>query len=376
MTRSALIVVGTRPEAIKLAPVHRALREHGGFDVELLSTGQHREMLASALEVFSLVPDHSLDLMREGQEQADLVGAMLPAIVTVLARRQPDCVIVQGDTCSTFVGALAGFMQKSMVVHVEAGLRTGDKFSPYPEEMYRRLTADLADLHCAPTALARENLLREGVPSERIFVTGNTAVDALRLALQRPLEKTSIATDANLVKLVSAPFVLVTCHRRESFGEDMEGIMQALAGIAVRHPSLSFIFPVHLNPNVGAVVRRYLEGRHNIHLMPPLDYAAFVHLLDRSLFVMTDSGGIQEECADLGKPVLVLRRVTEREEGVKAGPAILAGVEAQRIEEVAERLITDRAFYSAHAVASTVYGDGYAATRIADLIARHLDSPR
>jgi len=376
LTKSALIVVGTRPEAIKLAPVHQALREHGGFRVQLLSTGQHREMLASALEVFALTPDHELNLMREGQQQADLVGAMLPAIGGVLAQQRPDCVIVQGDTCSTFVGALAGFMHKTLVVHVEAGLRTGDKFSPYPEEMYRRLTADLADLHCAPTDLARENLLREGVPAERVFVTGNTAVDALRLALQRPIEDTSLASNSGLLKLLAAPFVLITCHRRESFGEDMEGIMRALSSLAARHPSLVFLFPVHLNPNVGEVVRRHLAGRDNIHLLPPLDYAAFVHCLGRSLFVMTDSGGIQEECADLGKPVLVLRRVTERGEGVAAGPAILVGVEAQRIEEAAERLITDPAFYSAHAVAAPVYGDGHAAERIAELIARQLDDSR
>jgi UDP-N-acetylglucosamine 2-epimerase (non-hydrolysing) len=376
LTKSALIVVGTRPEAIKLAPVHQALREHGGFRVQLLSTGQHREMLASALEVFALVPEHQLDLMREGQEQADLVGVMLPAISGVLTQQRPDCVIVQGDTCSTFVGALAGFMHKTMVVHVEAGLRTGDKFSPYPEEMYRRLTADLTDLHCAPTELARENLLREGVPTERVFVTGNTAVDALRLALQRPIEHTSLSSNPGLLKLLAAPFVLITCHRRESFGEDMEGIMRALASLAARHPSLVFLFPVHLNPNVGEVVRRHLAGRDNIHLLPPLDYAAFVHCLGKSLFVMTDSGGIQEECADLGKPVLVLRRVTEREEGVKAGPAILVGVEAQRIEDAAERLITDPAFYSARAVPSTVYGDGHAAARIAELIARQFDGPR
>ncbi|MEN9728015.1 MAG: UDP-N-acetylglucosamine 2-epimerase [Pseudomonadota bacterium] len=376
MTKTALIVVGTRPEAIKLAPVHQALRQHGEFRVELLSTGQHREMLASALDVFALAPDHNLDLMREGQQQAELVGAMLPAISAVLAKRQPDCVIVQGDTCSTFVGALAGFIHKTMVVHVEAGLRTGDKFSPYPEEMYRRMTADLADLHCAPTERARENLLREGVPAERIFVTGNTAVDALRMALQRPMEQTSLADNPGLLELLTTPFVLITCHRRESFGEDMEGMMRALSSLAARHPSLSFIFPVHLNPNVREVVQRHLAGHDNIQLLPPLDYAAFVHLLDRSLFVMTDSGGIQEECADLGKPVLVLRRVTERGEGVAAGPAILVGVDAQKIEEAAERLVTDPDFYRSHAVPAHVYGDGHAATRIAALIAQHLGETR
>ncbi len=376
MTKTALIVVGTRPEAIKLAPVHQALRQHGEFRVELLSTGQHREMLASALDVFALAPDHSLDLMREGQQQAELVGAMLPAISAVLAKRQPDCVIVQGDTCSTFVGALAGFIHKTMVVHVEAGLRTGDKFSPYPEEMYRRMTADLTDLHCAPTERARENLLREGVPAERIFVTGNTAVDALRMALQRPMEQTSLADNPGLLELLTTPFVLITCHRRESFGEDMEGMMRALSSLAARHPSLSFIFPVHLNPNVREVVQRHLAGYDNIQLLPPLDYAAFVHLLDRSLFVMTDSGGIQEECADLGKPVLVLRRVTERGEGVAAGPAILVGVDASRIEEAAERLVTDPDFYRSHAVPAHVYGDGHAAAKITALIAQHLGEAR
>lgn len=368
MTQPILIILGTRPEAIKLAPVYRALRQHAAFRVALLSTGQHREMLASALGAFDLTPDYDLDLMRDAQSQADLVGAMLPRVAAVMQQVMPTCVVVQGDTCSTFVGALAGYLQKVTVAHVEAGLRTGDKYAPYPEEGYRRLVADIADLHFAPTADARANLLREGVAAAHIHVTGNTAIDALRLVLARDPLQTTLAGNPALLALMKRRFVLITCHRRESFGADIEGIMTAIASLARRHRAVDFAFPVHLNPNVGAVVHRLLGGLPNVWLFPPLDYAAFAHLLNACYLVLTDSGGIQEEAAELGKPVLVLRRTTERAEGVRAGTAILAGVEAAAIERIADELLGDDSIYRRYAVVSHVYGDGRAAAAIARIL--------
>jgi len=365
VTQSVLIVLGTRPEAIKLAPVHKALSAHSSLRVTLLSTGQHREMLASALQAFDLVPDIDLELMRHAHSQASLVGAMLPAVAEVLAKIDPACVIVQGDTCSTFVGALAGYLHRSLVAHVEAGLRTGDKYSPFPEEGYRRLVADLADWHFAPTEDSKAHLLREGIDPTRIHVTGNTAVDALRLILARDPRQTSLAEDPRLLAVLARRFVLITCHRRESFGADMENIMTAIAGLAEDHPETIFLFPVHLNPNVGTVVHRILGSGHaNVWLLPPLDYAAFVHLLKACHLVLTDSGGIQEEAADLGKPVLVLRKTTERAEGVRAGTAVLVGVDAAAIQSFADRLLTDAAEYARYAVPSHVYGDGRAANAI------------
>jgi UDP-N-acetylglucosamine 2-epimerase (non-hydrolysing) len=249
-------------------------------------------------------------------------------------------------------------------------LRTGDKYAPYPEEVYRRLVADLADLHFAPTHNARAHLLHEGIESERIYVTGNTAVDALRLVLARDPRETSLAGNAPLLAMLTRRFVLITCHRRESFGADMAAIMTAIGALARRHPQIDFLFPVHLNPNVGGTVHRLLDGYANVRLTAPLDYAAFAHLLEACYLVMTDSGGIQEEAAELGKPVLVLRRTTERAEGVTAGTAILVGVEAAIIEQTAHELLEDEATYRRYAIATHVYGDG----RAAEAIVRILDS--
>lgn len=368
MKKRVLIVLGTRPEAIKLAPVYCALHAHPAFEVTLLSTGQHREMLTSALSAFDLVPDYELDLMRDAQSQTDLVSAMLPRVVAVLEEVAPLCVIVQGDTCSTFVGALSGYLSKTTVAHVEAGLRTGDKYAPYPEEVYRRLVADLADIHFAPTDNAKANLLREGIAADRIHVTGNTAIDAIRLVLARDPPRGLLEKDGLPVTMLERRFILITCHRRESFGADMEGIMAAIDALAQRHPEVYFLFPVHMNPNVSEMVHRVLGARPNILLSPPLDYASFAHLLNACHFVMTDSGGIQEEAAELGKPVLVLRRVTERAEGVNAGAAMLVGVHAATIEQAAHRLLTHETAYRHHAMVAHVYGDGHAASKIVKLL--------
>lgn len=362
-------MLGTRPEAIKLAPVHRALGADGRFEVRLVSTGQHREMLASALTSFGLRPDHDLDLMRADQQQAELVSAMIPGVARVLREERPACVVVQGDTCSTLAGAFAAFLERIPVAHVEAGLRTGDRYSPFPEEMYRSLVGRLADFHFAPTPTAAENLRKEGVPAASIHVTGNTAIDALRLALARPVSATSLSTMPQLQRALGKRYVLITCHRRESFGDDLAEIMAAFRDLAEAHPGTDFVFPVHLNPNVGAAVQARLADLPNLLLLSPLDYAAFAHVLAGAFFVMTDSGGIQEECADLGIPVLVLRRHTERAEGVAAGPALLVGVERGAIRETANRLLTDVAFHQAHAVRSAVFGDGSAARRIRDVLA-------
>lgn len=361
-----LIVLGTRPEVIKLAPVYRALRARGDCAVFLLSTGQHREMLAGAFAAFELAPDRDLELMREAQTQSALIGLMLPAVAAVVAEFRPDWVVVQGDTCSTLVGALAGFLARVPVAHVEAGLRTGDLAAPFPEEGYRRMVGDLAALHFAPTAQAVANLQAEGIDAARIHLTGNTAIDALRLVLARPAPPPDTAEQRRLVTARERPYVLVTCHRRESFGADMQAIMAALSTLAHAHAGVNFVFPVHLNPAVHALVHANLGTHANVVLCAPLDYTRFAHLLAGCRFVMTDSGGIQEEAAELGRPVLVLRRTTERAEGIAAGTAQLVGVDTAAIVAAAHRLLTDEAHYRRYAVPAHVYGDGRAAETIAN----------
>lgn len=369
MNLRILIVLGTRPEVIKLAPVHRALRARGDCTVFLLSTGQHRQMLSGAFAAFDLVPDRDLDLMREAQTQPALIGAMLPAVATVVAEFRPDWVVVQGDTCSTMVGALAGFLAQVRVAHVEAGLRTGDLGAPFPEEGYRRLVGDLAALHFAPTAQAVSNLRAEGIEAARIHLTGNTAIDALRQVLSRPAPAPVDDAHRRLVAAQERPYVLVTCHRRESFGTDMQAIMQALLLLARAHTDVNFVFPVHLNPAVHDLVHATLGECPNVVLCAPLDYARFAHLLAGCRIVMTDSGGIQEEAADLGRPVLVMRRTTERAEGVAAGTAQLVGVDTAAIVVAASRLLTDETQYQRYAIPAHVYGDGRAAESIAALLA-------
>jgi UDP-N-acetylglucosamine 2-epimerase (non-hydrolysing) len=374
MTRRILLILGTRPEAIKLAPLYRALKERRHLDVRLVATGQHREMLADALRVFQIVPDYDLDVMREGQNQAALVSAMLPRLTEILIAWKPNWVVVQGDTSTTFIGALAGYFQKIKVAHVEAGLRTGDKFAPYPEEVYRRMVADLADLHLAPTAQARGNLLAEGILDACIRVTGNTAIDAIRWILSHTPVRVPESLAHLGADLFSRRYVLITCHRRESFGRDIESVMHAIAALANEFSDVPFLFPVHLNPEVQSTARTILGDAVNVHLCDPLDYAAFAHLLNGCYFVMTDSGGIQEEAAELGKPVLVMRRTTERGEGVAAGTALLVGLDPLEIQLQARRLLSEDAFYRRTAVPAKVYGDGSAAQRIAAILDAELTS--
>jgi len=363
MTR-VLVLVGTRPEAIKLAPVVRALRELACENdrVTLCSTGQHREMLAQTLDTFGLVPDIDLGLMTPGQNPAEVVARLMMALGPVLADERPDWVIVQGDTATVAGGSLAAFMHGARVGHVEAGLRTRDRRKPFPEEINRRVAGVVADLHFAATRGAMDNLLAEGVAPEEILLTGNTVIDALRWASElvsdRPLP-------AGLDLEPGQKLVLVTAHRRESFGEPLRDICGALADIARAHPDVRVVYPVHLNPAVLGPVREILGNEPGISLIEPLGYSEFVSLLSRAHLVLTDSGGVQEEAPSLGIPVLVLREKTERPEAVDAGAVRLVGTDRDRIVAEASRLLGDDAAHGSMAVPLDVYGDGFAAQRIA-----------
>jgi UDP-N-acetylglucosamine 2-epimerase (non-hydrolysing) len=356
MKRRVLCVVGTRPEAVKMAPVVHALRRTCWADAQVLSTGQHRELLDPVLRFFGIPAAINLNLMRSNQSLAELTARMVTALDAVLAEMQPDLVLAQGDTTSVFAAALCSFYRRVAFGHIEAGLRTGNKLSPYPEEMNRLLTGRLADLHFAPTAAARDNLLREGVDARRISLTGNTSIDALRWAAGRPLPPLADIGDGRRL-------LLVTAHRRENFGEPLEQICQALLDIADRD-DVTILFPVHLNPNVGRVTRRWLAGHPRIRLAPPLDYPEFVAAMKAAYLILTDSGGVQEEAPSLGKPVLVLRDTTERPEGVAAGTACLVGCQRERIVARVSQLLSDPAAYDAMAQCRNPYGDGEAAARI------------
>ena len=376
--RKVCIVFGTRPEAIKLAPVVLALRADPRFACDVCVTAQHRQMLDQVLEAFAIAPDADLDLMVPEQTLAGLTGRAIEAIDRHLAEAKPDLVLVQGDTTTTFCAALASFYRHIPVGHVEAGLRTGNLESPWPEEANRILTTRLARLHFAPTAGNRANLLREGVPGDRIVVTGNTVIDALFLALEivknaRP----AIPGLPDGVVSGAQPLVLITGHRRENFGPGFEAICQAIAELARRFPDAAFVYPVHLNPNVRRPVDAILRsaGTANIHLIEPLSYLPFVAMMSRATVVLSDSGGVQEEAPSLGKPVLVMRDTTERPEAVTAGTVKLVGTDRRAIVEEASRLLTDRVAYDAMARAMNPYGDGKATGRIVAACASFLGLP-
>lgn len=355
-------IFGTRPEAIKLAPViHELRRQREVFDVQVAVTAQHRSMLDQVLSIFDIRPDFDLDIMRPGQTLTDVTVRALTGIEKVLAELRPDIVLVQGDTTTAFVGALAAYYQRVAVGHVEAGLRTSDKFSPYPEEMNRRLAGCMADVHFAPTPRARENLRREGVAAGSIHVTGNTVIDALLWVLG-----SSKPWDVPLLSRLnpSRRIILVTAHRRESFGPGFERICRALAAIARRNPDVDVVYPVHLNPNVRKPVNAILGRVERVHLIEPLEYLPFAHLMERSYLILSDSGGIQEEAPALGKPVLVLRDKTERPEAIEAGTARLVGTDVERIVSQAERLLSSPAAYRRMAHAENPFGDGRASQRI------------
>jgi UDP-N-acetylglucosamine 2-epimerase (non-hydrolysing) len=382
--KHVLVFMGTRPEAIKLAPVVAALRSTGDFRCTVVATGQHKEMFRQVAETFGFRVDADLDVMRPNQTLAGLTARLMEGIDGWLGSERPDLALVQGDTTTVLVAALACFYRRIPIGHVEAGLRTGNIWSPFPEEVNRRLATPLVTLHFAPTAAARDALLREGVPDGSISVTGNTVIDAL--ATEVRVQRTDAAVRASVERELAdvlgagaeAPFVLVTGHRRENFGEGFDQICEAIATLARRFADHRFVYPVHLNPNVHEHVSRLLGGIANVRLVPPLGYRPFVALLSRCRLVLTDSGGVQEEAPSLGKPVLVMRDTTERPEGVEAGTAILTGPRAASIVAHATRLLTDPASYAAMATARNPYGDGSAAGRIVERIRRHLDpaSPR
>ena|SRR6185437_7869835 len=367
------LIFGTRPEAIKLCPLVLALRAHGGFDVKVCVTGQHRQMLDQVLDVFGIKPDADLALMRPNQSLDLLTSRAIESLGKYLDEDAPKLVIVQGDTTTAFCAALSAFYHHVAVAHVEAGLRTGNKQAPFPEEINRVLTSRLADFHFAPTAGARQNLLHEGVSPDCIFVTGNTVIDALHFAVAKAHELgiAALRLPEAVVKIsAKTPMVLITGHRRENFGAGFERICQAVARLAEMYPNVAFVYPVHLNPNVREPVFRLLSRQSNIHLIEPLDYLPFVALLERCTLVLTDSGGIQEEAPSLGKPVLIMRDTTERPEAVEAGTARLVGTEASRIVESVSSLLTNSAVYEAMARARNPYGDGQACRRIVDVLER------
>ena len=368
--RKILTVFGTRPEAIKLFPLVHALAADKRFDSRVCISAQHREMLDQVLEIAGIVPDHDLDLMTPGQTLDALTARALVEIGRVLDAERPDWVVVQGDTTTVMAGAIAAYYRKIPVCHVEAGLRSGDIHHPWPEEVNRRVVGSFAALHCAPTQTSRDALLRENVEAATVHVTGNTVIDALRWVTQRVREQPALA--AGLAELearfAGKRIIGMTTHRRENFGEGMENIAAAVQRLAVRD-DVAIIFPVHLNPNVRAVMNARLAGLDNVALIEPLDYPHFARLLDVSHLMLTDSGGVQEEAPALGKPVLVMRETTERPEGIAAGTAKLVGTDPDAIVRETTRLLDDEAAYAAMARAHNPFGDGHSAARIADLLA-------
>ncbi len=356
-----------------MAPLVKALSADPRFDACVCVTGQHRQMLDQVLELFELVPDYDLSIMRADQGLTDVTTAILQGLKPVLRDFQPDILLVHGDTATTFAASLAAYYQQIPVGHVEAGLRTSNLYSPWPEEGNRRLTGALATMHFAPTQASRDNLLREGVPPNRIHVTGNTVIDALLDVVKKldcGVSEIRARLQAQFAFLRSERrIVLVTGHRRENFGRGFEEICKALAATATAFPDLDIVYPVHLNPNVRGPVNRLLTGIDNIHLIEPLDYLPFVYLMSRSHLILTDSGGIQEEAPSLGKPVLVMRDTTERPEAVAAGTVRLVGAEAESVSRNLHQLLTDDAAYRAMSFAHNPYGDGHACERILDALA-------
>jgi len=357
-----LSVFGTRPEAIKMAPVVRELSKYPeSIQAKVAVTAQHREMLDQVLDLFGIAPDYDLNLMRHGQTLYDITTGALLGLKEILEQEKPDLVLVHGDTTTTFVAALAAFYQQIKVGHVEAGLRTGNKYAPYPEEMNRKMAGSLADYHFAPTKTSKDNLLRENVPEERIVVTGNTVIDALLHTVEKPYGFSGYLRDqVDWTKKI----LLVTCHRRENWGEPMKRVFQAVRKVKEQRPDTEVIFPVHKNPLVRDLARGILGKTPGIHLIEPLDYQPFAHLMAKSYLVMTDSGGMQEEAPSLGKPVLVLRDTTERPEAMEAGTVKLVGTDEKLIVHESLRLIDEPEYYEKMANAVNPYGDGQASIRI------------
>ncbi|MFH0778608.1 MAG: UDP-N-acetylglucosamine 2-epimerase (non-hydrolyzing) [Candidatus Eisenbacteria bacterium] len=367
-----LVVIGTRPEAIKMFPVIRCLsRRSDAFSLKVCSVGQHREMLDQMLVLFGIEPDFELNVMTHDQSLNGIVSRALSGLERMMARERPDVVLLQGDTTAAFAAALTAFHNRIPVGHVEAGLRTGDDRNPFPEEMNRRLVSCVAEWHFAPTVRARENLLRENVDADRVFVTGNTVVDALmQVAAEAGERRETVLSDAGLLEPLARTqrFVIVTAHRRENFGSPLKSICRAVDRLAGQFEDVGFVFSVHRNPTVNATVRSLLNGRKNVVLTEPLPYDAFVLLMKECHLILTDSGGIQEEAPTFGKPVLVMREKTERPEAVEAGVARVVGTDADAIVEETKRLITNPREYEKMANARNPFGDGRAAERIAQIL--------
>lgn len=371
--RKVLTIIGTRPEAIKLAPVIMQLeRRPDSFLSKVCVTAQHRQMMDQVLKIFNINPDYDLGIMLPGQTLAQVTSQAIEGIDRVIKDMNPDLVFIQGDTTTAFCGALAAFYHKVKVCHVEAGLRTENKFAPFPEEINRRLVSRLTDYHFAPTQRAKKSLIRENIASSSIFVTGNTVIDAL-IWIRDKVHNEKPELPSSLVEALNGHLmVLVTGHRRESFGEGFENICKAIREVADTFPKTIFIYPVHLNPNVREPVNRILSGHNRIHLIEPLSYDKFVWLMDRAAIVLTDSGGIQEEAPSLGKPVLVMRETTERPEGVQAGNARLVGVKKENIVNALVDLLEHPNKRKAMAKANNPYGDGHAAEKIINIIEKEL----
>ncbi len=362
--RTILVTAGTRPEAVKVAPVVRLLRDQPWANVRVLATAQHRDLLDQVLDFFEIPADIDLDIMKPDQSLPELTSRLLPALDEAIGCEKPDIVLAQGDTTTVMTTALACYYRRIPFGHIEAGLRTHRKYAPFPEEMNRVLAGHLADLHFAPTPLAKENLLREGLDANTVHVTGNTVIDALLWAVERPLPRSFEPTEGRKL-------VLVTAHRRENFGAGLEEICGAILDLVAAR-DIEVLYPVHPNPNVTTVVKRLLDGNPRIRLVAPLGYAEFVAAMKAAHVILTDSGGVQEEAPSLGKPVLVLRDETERPEGLAAGTAILVGPHRTRIVEKTLGLIDDVGAYDRMARACNPYGDGRAATRIANVLGAHL----
>jgi len=369
--KKVLIVFGTRPEAIKMAPLVKEFQKDiENFEIKVCVTAQHREMLDQVLDLFQIEPDYDLDIMKPGQDLYDVTSSILLKIKPILEDFNPNVVLVHGDTATTFATSLAAYYQKIKIGHVEAGLRTGDLYSPWPEEGNRRLTGVLADYHFSPTATSKKNLLNEGIDESNIIVTGNTVIDALNLVVDRidnnkdlklKIENTIIQSG---FKEINSKFILVTGHRRENFGKGFHNICKALKELARKNPEVSILYPVHLNPNVRRPVIKLLSGVQNIKLVEPLQYEEFVYLMSKSYLILTDSGGIQEEAPSLGKPVLVMRDTTERPEAVEAGTVKLVGSEQNNIIKEVQNLLDDSIEYQRMSKAHNPYGNGNASKQI------------
>lgn len=363
-------IFGTRPEAIKMAPVVKALQNQKKIDTVITVTAQHREMLDQVLNLFNIQPDYDLDIMEANQTLSQITSRVLKELETVYLKEKPDLILVHGDTSTTFVASLAAYYQQLKIGHVEAGLRTYDKYSPFPEEMNRHLTGVLADLHFAPTKTARENLLKENISAKKITVTGNTVIDALIDTVRENYQFENQLL--NQLDFRDKKIILLTAHRRENLGRPLEEIFKAVRDLVIEDNDIEVVYPVHLNPKVKKTARKILKNTDRVHLIEPLDYEPFVNLMDKSYMIMTDSGGIQEEAPSLGKPVLVLRDKTERPEAVEAGTVKKVGSDYKTIYRTAKELISNKALYNEMAAKNNPYGDGKAAARIVKFIKEKL----